>query len=325
MSLLLKSNAYKPMSYEWAFEYYKVQQSIHWLPEEVPLSEDVTDWWKKLSLEERNLLTQIFRFFTQGDVDVAAGYYDRYIPVFKNNEIRMMLGSFANMEAIHQHAYSLLLDTVGMPEDEYQAFREYEQMAAKHEYLTAMPELTSSFEQDNLRNIAKSMAVYSAFTEGLQLFSSFAILLNFTRFNRMKGMGQIVSWSVRDETLHVEGMTKLFRTFIQENPDIWTDELRGEIYQICRDMVSLEDHFIDLAFEMGPINGLDKDEVKRYIRYIADRRLLQLGLKTNYDQRDNPIPWIVPLISGQEHVNFFENRGTEYAKAQIKGWEDAYS
>ena len=225
----------------------------------------------------------------------------------------MMMSSFANMESIHQHAYSLLLDTVGMPEVEYKAFSEYEEMSDKHDYIKDFkPTLKDK------RSIALTLAVYSAFTEGLQLFSSFAILLNFPRFGKMKGMGQIVTYSIRDESLHVEAMTQLFKEFIQENLDIWTDDFKKEIYQICREMVRLEDKFLDLVFEMGDIQGLSKKDMYAYNRYIADRRLLQLGLKTNYKQKDNPLGWLDEVM-GIEHQNFFEGRATAYMKAGLRG------
>jgi len=217
------------------------------------------------------------------------------------------------MESIHQHAYSLLLDTVGMPDIEYKAFSEYEAMAEKHEYITNVPLKLSDKE-----SIAKNLAVYSAFTEGLQLFSSFVILLNFPRFGKMKGMGQIVTYSIRDESMHVEAMTKLFREFIKENLHLWTDEFKKEIYQVCREMVKLEDKFLDLVFEMGDIQGLSKHEMKQYIRYIADRRLLQLGLKPNFGVKDNPLNWLDDVL-GVEHQNFFEGRATTYMKGGIKG------
>ena len=228
-------------------------------------------------------------------------------------EARMMMSSFANMEGIHQHAYSLLLDTVGMPETEYKAFADYEAMADKHEYINNI-KVTAS----NKESIAKALAVYSGFTEGLQLFSSFVILLNFPRFGKMKGMGQIITYSIRDESLHVEAMTKLFREFIQENIELWTDDFKKEIYQACRDMVALEDRFLDLVFDQGDIEGLTKKEMRQYIRYIADRRLLQLGLKTNYDVNENPLPWL-DSVMGVEHQNFFEGRATAYMKAGLRG------
>ncbi len=312
MSLLGTRDYYKPFDHPWMFDYYSQQNQMHWFPEDVPLHNDVKDW-QTMTAEEKNLLTQIFRLFTQSDVDVSSGYVDRYMKIFKKPEARMMMGAFNNMESIHQHAYSLLLDTVGMPEVEYKAFADYEAMADKHEYIDSV-----KVAKGDKRSIAKALAVYSGFTEGLQLFSSFIILLNFPRFGKMKGMGQIITYSIRDESLHVEAMTKLFREFIQENIDIWDDEFKAEIYQACREMVDLEDRFLDLVFEQGNIEGLTKAEMQEYIRYIADRRLLQLGLKPNYNVKDNPLDWLDDVL-GVEHQNFFEGRATTYMKAGMRG------
>ena len=314
MSLLSNRDYYKPFDYPWMFEYYDLQNQMHWLPRDVPLHTDVKDW-QDLSASEKNLLTQILRLFTQSDVDVASGYV-KFLPLFKKPEAINMMGAFLNIESIHQHAYSLLLNTVGMPEIEYKAFSEYEEMANKHDYVSRFRP-----SRRNKQAIAKSLAVYSAFTEGLQLFSSFAILLNFPRFGKMKGMGQIVTYSIKDESLHVEAMTQLFREFIQENLDIWTDKFKKELYQICREMVELEDKFLDLVFEMGDIKGLTKKDMYAYNRYIADRRLLQLGLKTNYDQRENPLAWLDEVL-GVEHQNFFEGRATSYMKAGLRGQQN---
>jgi len=312
MSLLDTRDYYKPFDHPWMFDYYSQQNQMHWFPEDVPLHNDVKDW-QDLNESEKNLLTQIFRLFTQSDVDVGSGYVDRYMKIFKKPEARMMMSAFANMESIHQHAYSLLLDTVGMPEIEYKAFAEYEAMADKHEYIDAV-----RVTKGDRQSIAKALAIYSAFTEGLQLFSSFIILLNFPRFGKMKGMGQIITYSIRDESMHVEAMTKLFREFIQENIELWTDDFKAEIYQACREMVDLEDRFLDLVFEQGDIRGLTKKEMQQYIRYIADRRLLQLGLKPNYNVKDNPLDWLDDVL-GVEHQNFFEGRATTYMKAGLRG------
>jgi ribonucleoside-diphosphate reductase beta chain len=312
MSLTGTREYYKPFDHPWMFDYYVQQNQMHWFPEDVPLHNDVQDW-QYLNDKEKNLLTQIFRLFTQSDVDVSTGYVDRYMRIFKKPEARMMMGAFNNMESIHQHAYSLLLDTVGMPEIEYKAFSEYEAMADKHEYIKNIR--VSAKDKDS---VAKALAVYSAFTEGLQLFSSFIILLNFPRFGKMKGMGQIITYSIRDESLHVEAMTQLFREYIQENIEIWTDDFKKEIYKACRSMVDLEDRFLDLVFQMGDMQGLTKKEMQTYIRYIADRRLLQLGLKPNYGVKDNPLTWLDDVL-GVEHQNFFEGRATSYMKAGLRG------
>jgi ribonucleoside-diphosphate reductase beta chain len=315
---------FKPFAYPWAFEAYSAQNKAHWLPEEVPLHDDVKDWNHRLTASEKNLLTQLFRFFTTGDIDVGQAYMDKYMQAFRNEEVRMMLSSFAAMEAVHAHAYSLLLDTIGMPETEYQAFKQYEAMAAKHDYV-------SNFDIENEADVAKALAVFSAFTEGLQLFSTFAILMNFGRGDlpggaRMKGMNQIVTWSIRDESMHVESMLKLFRTYIGERPHLWNDTLKGELYTICETMVKLEDDFIDLAFEAGEIRGLTPAEVKQYIRYIADRRLNGLGLKAIFKIDKNPLEWLDYMLSGVEHANFFEARATEYSKGALTGsWSDVWA
>ena len=319
MSIFKERNYYKPFSYPWAFESYDTQQKMHWLPSEVSLHEDVNDWNNRMDESEKNLVKQILTFFTQGDVDVAQAYMDVYIPLFKPLEIRMMLSAIATSEANHAHAYSLLNDTIGMDDGDYQAFQEIKAMNDKHEYLWKSKGGTA--EEQMIRD----MAVFSAFGEGLQLFASFVMLLNFTRFGKMKGMGQIVAWSIRDESHHVESMIKLFHCLLDEKPKVWNDNFKRTLYDICRDMVSLEDKFIDLAFSLGPVQGLTPDEVKQYIRHIADRRLLQLGLKPNYGVKENPLEWVDWVVNGVEHTNFFENRATEYAKGAMTGtWADAF-
>lgn len=319
MSLLNASPVYKPFSYPWAYEAWHIQQKIHWLPEEVTLADDIKDWKYNLSPGEKNLLTQIFRFFTQADIEVNNCYMKHYSQVFQPTEIQMMLSAFSNMETIHIAAYSHLLDTIGMPEVEYQAFMKYKEMKDKYDYM-------QKFGVKTKEDIAITLAVFGAFTEGLQLFASFAILLNFPRFNKLKGMGQIVTWSVRDETLHTHSIIHLFKVFIKENPEVWNEKVRGELYEACATIVHFEDAFIDLAFEVGGIEGLTAREVKKYIRYIADRRLLQLGMKEIYMVEDNPLPWLDEILNGVEHANFFENRVTEYAKAATTGsWEDVFA
>ncbi|MEM9704489.1 MAG: ribonucleotide-diphosphate reductase subunit beta [Pseudomonadota bacterium] len=314
--LMTSSYSYKPFRYPWAYDFWKRQQQVHWMPEEVPLGEDCKDWANKLSDGERNLLTQIFRFFTQSDVEVNDNYMERYSRVFKPTEVKMMMSAFSNMETIHIAAYALLLETIGMPESEFSAFLEYKEMADKHDYM-------SQFGVDSIEDIARTVAMFGAFTEGLQLFASFAMLMNFPRFNKMKGMGQIVSWSVRDESLHCEGMVKLYHAFAKET-GCMTKALEDDIVDCCKTVVSLEDKFIDLAFEMGPVEGMTSDDIKSYIRYIADWRLAQLDLPKVYGVEKHPLPWLTEMLNGVEHANFFEARATEYSKAATKGdWHGA--
>ena len=314
VGLLTPSHSYKPFRYPWAHDFWKKQQQIHWMPEEVPLGEDCKDWVVKLNDNERNLLTQIFRFFTQSDVEVNDNYMEKYSRVFKPTEIKMMLAAFSNMETVHIAAYALLLETIGMPDSEFSSFLKYKEMSDKHDYM-------QKFTVDSPHEVAKTVAMFGAFTEGLQLFASFAMLLNFPRHNKMRGMGQIISWSVRDESLHCEGMIKLFHEFVKETKTM-NKKLEREILDCCEKVVFLEDNFIDLAFEMGPVEGMEPKDIKNYIRYIADWRLNQLNLEPIYNIKTHPLPWLTEILNGVEHANFFEARATEYSKVATSGsWE----
>ena len=312
---------FKPFNYAWAYDAWLKHEQSHWLHSEVPMLEDVKDWKKKLTKEEKQFLTHIFRFFTQGDIDVAGGYVNNYLPYFPQPEIRMMLLGFAAREALHVAAYSHLIETLGLPETTYNEFMEYAEMKEKHDYV-----MNIAGQNTTRENTAAHIATFSAFTEGMQLFSSFIMLLNFPRHGKMKGMGQIVTWSIVDETQHTENMIKLFRTYIEENREIWNDELKGRLYTIAERMVELEDKFIDLAFQMGPMEDLSAEDVKKYIRYIADRRLISLGLKGQFKVKKNPLPWVEEMINAPTHTNFFENRATDYAKGSLSGdWGDVWA
>lgn len=320
MSLMTERAYFKPFNYPWAYDAWLKHEQSHWLHTEVPMLEDVNDWKKRLTDSEKHFLTNIFRFFTQGDIDVAGGYVKNYLPYFPQPEVRMMLAGFAAREALHVAAYSHLIETLGMPESTYQEFLEYESMRAKHDYFTDLSNSNGTPE-----SVATNIAAFSAFTEGMQLFSSFIMLLNFPRHGKMKGMGQIVTWSIVDETQHAEGMIKLFRTYVEENRELWNDELKSKIYTIAEKMVDLEDKFIELSFSMGGMEDLTEDDVKKYIRYICDRRLISLGMKGIFKVKKNPLPWVEEMINAPTHTNFFENRATDYAKGALSGkWDDVW-
>ena len=151
------------------------------------------------------------------------------------------------------------------------------------------------------------------------------MLLNFPRHGKMKSMGQIVTWSIVDETMHAESMIKLFRTYIEENIDLWNDDLKSAIYEVAEKMVALEDKFIDLAFAIGPMEDLTPEQVKEYIRYIADRRLISLGMKGIFKVKKNPLLWVEEMINAPIHTNFFENKSTDYARGALSGdWKNVW-
>lgn len=295
-----------------------MQQKIHWLAEEVPMGNDVRDWETKMTPEEKNLVTQILRFFVQGDVSVADAYLDYYIPYFKPVELRMMMAAFASSETIHIQGYSHLIDTLGLPESEYTAFLDYAEMKAKYDFM-------KSFNPESPEQVALTLAAFGAGVEGTQLFSSFAVLMSFPRQNKLNGLGQIVTWSSRDEDLHSTTMARLFKEFMYENR-IPLNTLKNRVYDVMRTCVELEDNFINRAFELGPVKGLTSEELKAYIRFTANKRLRGLGYEPIYLQNtSNPLPWMDEMLQAQEHANFFEQRSTAYTKAASGGsWGDVW-
>ena len=282
MSLLDANPVYKPFRYPWAYEAWLTQQRLHWLPEEVPLADDVKDWNRTLSAAERNLLTQIFRFFTQSDVEVNTCYMKHYARVFQPTEVQMMLAAFSNMETVHIAAYAHLLDTLGMPESEYSAFLGIKAMKDKYDYL-------QRFGSGSKRDLALTLAVFGAFTEGLQLFGSFAILLNFPRFGKMKGMGQIVSCRCatrRSTPTRSSGCSRLSWRRIRRSGPRACATISATPARHHRPRRRL--HRSRLRDGRG--RGPGRADVKCYLRAIADRRLAQLGLAPLYRVESNPLP-----------------------------------
>ena len=312
------SKTYKPFKYPWAMEYTEDHEKIHWGTWEAKLQEDVNQWKNgDISQQEKNQITQILRIFTQSDVAVGGNYCDLFISAFKNNEIRNMLLSFANREGTHQRAYALLNDTLGLPEKEYSAFLEFKEMRDKIEFMTNPPEYLTDPKQQLAFELARSVC-----NEGMSLFSAFVMLLNYQRFGKMKGMCEIVEWSIRDESLHVEAMTKLFHQYCKENPEVVNDNLKGYIYTNYTMAVTLETALVDLVFDSVELEGLSAKEVKTYMNYLADRRLLQLGLKPIFKQKENPLPWLDWIISGDSFKNFFEGTVTDYSASGMTGTID---
>lgn len=307
--------SFKPFMYPWAYETWLEHEQMHWISREVPLHEDLRDWNNKLSEQDRNFLSNVFLLFTQGDIDVADGYIKDYLPHFSHPEIRMMLLGFAAREATHIDAYSYLIETLGKPDSFYSEFMKIPVMKAKHDFFETV--VNSGKKKESL---PLQIAGISAFTEGMFLFSSFVMLLNYPRNGLMKGMGQIVTWSILDEQKHVEGLTRLFRTVINENRQWWTDSIKSEIYSTAEMMTELELDFIDYSFGDNDTNrGLLKTDLKQYIKYVVDRRLIGLGMKGIHKVKDNPLPWVDEMVASQNHENFFESRATSYAKGALTG------
>lgn len=305
-SLAKVSNTYKPLQYQWAEDYRKQSENMHWIPEEADLTKDLEDY-KKAPAEEKEFIKNILSIFTQSDFNVAAGYLP-LINEIKNNEVRGMLTSFMAREFIHQEGYAHLNESLGFPDSYYTDFLKHQETLAKDSYMSE-----SIFESFGLK-LAKGILL-----EGISLFGSFIMLKNFERTGKYLGVCQINDWSLKDESLHVEGNAKLFRAWCAENPQEVNDTFKLHIYSMAREIVALEKDFIRFAFGTYRPKNLSSIEVEMYIEYIADRRLLQLGLKPNFQMKVNPLPWFDEVTNGSSVQNFFEGKVTEYSVAGMTG------
>ena len=307
---------YKPFEYQTAFEFYKQQHQAHWLADEVPLASDLNDWKLKLNESEKNLIGNILKSFAQTETYVNDYWSTKVAVWFPKHEIKAMACAFADFESIHAEAYARLNEELGL--DDFKAFLEDEEARAKIDRLVEL-------EGETLEQKALSLAIFSAFTEGVNLFSSFAVLMSFQLRNLMKGTGQIVAWSVRDESLHSKAGCWLYRTLLEENPHLNTTEMTQAIYNACDLSVKLEYDFIDSAFEMGDIEGLTKEQLKNFIKERANQKLVELGYKPLYNDIDpdllKQMDWFGHLTSGVEHQDFFAGRVTTYSKSTAD-WSD---
>ena len=307
---------YKPFEYQEAFDFYKNQHRAHWLADEVPLASDLNDWKLKLNESEKNLIGNILKSFAQTEVHVNDYWSTKVSIWFPKPEIQAMARVFADFESIHAEAYARLNEELGL--DDFKAFMEDEVSKAKIDRLIEVP-------GETIEEKALSLAIFSAFTEGVNLFSSFAILMSFQLRNLMKGTGQIVEWSVRDESLHSKAGCWLFRTLLKEQPELDTADMRNKIVEACELSVQLEFDFIEKAFEMGDIDGLNKEQLKAFIKERANEKMIELGYSSIYNDVDpnlvKQMEWFGHLTSGKTHQDFFAGRVTNYSKSTAN-WDD---
>ncbi len=307
---------YKPFEYQEAFDFYKNQHRAHWLADEVPLASDLNDWKLKLNESEKNLIGNILKSFAQTEVHVNDYWSTKVSVWFPKPEIQAMARVFADFESIHAEAYARLNEELGL--DDFKAFMEDEASKAKIDRLIEVP-------GETIEERALSLAIFSAFTEGVNLFSSFAILMSFQLRNLMKGTAQVVEWSVRDESLHSKAGCWLYRTLLNEQPQLDTVEMRNKIVEACELSVQLEFDFIEKAFEMGDIEGLNKEQLKAFIKARANEKLIELGYSSIYNDIDpnliKQMEWFGHLTSGKTHQDFFAGRVTSYSKSTAD-WDD---
>ena len=325
MSLLEERVVYKPFEYPKAYDYWLKQQQAHWLHTEVPMAQDVTDWKSNMKDHEKNIIGGILKGFAQTETIVNDYWSTLVTKWFRKPEIIMMGTTLGSSETIHAEAYSLLNEQLGL--DNFAEFLEDETTMAKIESLMNVRDGHNG--EPNWHDRAKSLAIFSAFTEGVNLFSSFAVLLSFKMRNLLKGVGQIVEWSVRDESLHSEAGCWLFRTLMKEHPKFKTKKLIKEIEDSAKLALKLEFDFIDKIFEMGDLENLGKEELKNFIRHRVNTKMADLGLSPIVPAEEidkgalKTMKWFDAVIAGKQQTDFFANRVTNYSKGHLD-WSNAF-
>ncbi len=319
-NLLKERIVYKPFEYPKAHEYWLKQQQAHWIHTEVPMMSDINDWKQNLTKTEKNIIGSILKGFAQTETVVNDYWTGLVTKWFRKPEVIAMATTFGAMETIHAEAYSLLNEELGL--DDFSEFLEDETTMAKIESLM---KVRDSFVGDlDWHEVAKSLAIFSAFTEGVNLFSSFAVLLSFKMRNKLKGVGQIVEWSIRDESLHSEAGCWLFRTLIEENPSLKTPELEAAINEAALISLKLELDFIDKVYELGDLEGCLKYNLQNFIKHRVNTKLGDLGYNpiiTDIDMTAvNDMKWFDHLSGGKQHTDFFASRVTNYSKGAME-WD----
>ena len=322
MGLFDERIAYKPFDYpEYYTEGWLKQAQAFWLHTEIPMSGDVKDWNESLTAKEKHLVGNILLGFAQTECAVSDYWTQKVVSWFPKHEIQQMAMMFGSQETVHAVAYSYLNETLKL--EDYEAFLHEPATAERFDNLVA-------YDGDDKRGIAKSLAVFSAFAEGVSLYSAFAVLYSFQLRNLLKGIGQQMKWSVRDESLHSRMGCQLFRHMCEEDKDLLED-CREDIVDAAKIMVELEEKYIEKMFEMGDIDGIKSYDLKQFIRKRTNEKLQELGYVDlgsyfSYDEEAaGNLDWFYHLTGGHTHTDFFAIRSTDYSKAnEGEDFEDVW-
>jgi len=319
MSILKPRVEYGPFEYPIFYEYWEKQQAAHWLHTEISMASDINDWMTKLTETEKHLIGSILKGFTQSEIFIGNDYWTKVARNFKKPEIQMMATTFSSFESIHAVSYSYLEESLGI--QNYKSFLEEPTAKAKIERLM-------NTKGKSKEEIALSLAIFSGFNEGVNLFSSFAVLLNFSRFNKLKGVGQIIAFSIADETLHSKAGVELFRILTQEHPEILTEEFKAKIMDAARLTIELEDNFLEQAFKLGDIEGLTLQDMKNFIRHRCNEKLIEMGFSKNWKNVNKEsldrMQWFDVMANPNlGHQDFFAGRVNSYSKG-IQNWDEVF-
>jgi ribonucleoside-diphosphate reductase beta chain len=325
---------YKPFEYPMYYtEGWLPIMQAHWLHTEISMQGDIKDWNEHLSPSEKNLVGNILLGFAQTECAVSDYWTNMVTKWFPKHEIQQMAMAFGANETVHAVAYSYLNETLGL--EDFTAFLHEPATKEKFELLTyTTADWTPEDLQKNAQariEVGRSLAIFSAFSEGVSLYSSFAVLYSFQMRNLLKGIGQQMKWSVRDESLHSKMGCQLFRHMCEEYPEL-LEQCTDSIVEAAELIVKLESNFIDKMFEMGDLENLKASDLKEFVKQRANEKLAELGYNAmpggdkyfEYNKKKaGNLDWFYHLTGGTTHTDFFAIRPTDYSKAnEGEDWND---
>lgn len=331
MSRLFENRVeYKPFEFpEYYLDGWLPQAQAFWLHTEISMQGDLKDWNENLKDHEKHLVGNILLGFAQTECAVSDYWTGMVTNWFPKHEIKQMAMMFGSQETIHATAYSYLNETLGL--EDFAAFLHEPATAEKFEMLTSTKaEYTHEdlkFSSEAREDVARSLAIFSAFAEGVSLYSSFAVLYSFQMRNLLKGIGQQMKWSVRDESLHSKMGCRLFRHICEEYPEL-REGVKDKVIEAASLIIKLEHNFIDKMFEMGDLENLKAENLKQFILKRTNEKLVDLGYDPQFEydiESAAELDWFYHLTGGVTHTDFFAIRPTDYSKAgEGEDWDNIF-
>lgn len=305
----------KPVKYQWAYDLYNQAVANTWFPNEVQLNQDLSDW-KKMTDEERHAVTFLMSYFNPNELLVNKALAFGVYPYINAAEAHIYLAKQMWEEANHTMAFEYVLETFPIDREmAYSAHVSNKHMAKKEafqtKYIKRMTENTLDINTpEGKKDFVRNLVAYNIVLEGLWFYSGFMVALSFRQRNLLRNFASLIDWTVRDESLHLKFGINLILTVLEENPEIQTQDFADEIKQMILDAVAIEEEYNKDLLPKG-ILGLNSDYINQYVKYLADRRLEELGFEPHYNV-SNPAKWMAAANDTLQLVNFFESTNTSY-------------
>jgi len=320
-NLLTPKTTILPIEYPEFEEYKKKIQQTYWVHDEINFSSDVQDYLVKLSDQEKYIVGQVLTNFSQSEIAVGTEYWLNIVcKYFEKPEIQSMAITFCENERRHLHAYHEIVNVLKLGHLETELLTD-EVASARLENLSSFSSLLHKDKVD-VRKIAKSIAIFSCFTEYVSLFSQFLILKSFSCNGRnlMKNIANIIDWSAIDEQVHSIASQKLFNILVEENPEIWDDEFKATIYTAANITFDIESSLVEQIFSKGELPNLTIEETLTFLKDRLNRSLKNIGLKPIFNVDDKILEkteWFYDDTNGVSKTDFFAKRVVEYSKSLV--------